>query len=239
MSRYPGVVIAIVKSLDDPAGEGRIQVEFPWLAEGERSGWAPIATLMAGNERGSFFMPEIDDEVLVAFEHGEFDHPFVVGFLWNGEQRPPQSDINPSVRRLRTVSGHTVEFDDNTGQERVLIVTAGGHEIEMKDTPPASITIKTTGGQEVKLNDTPAGINIKTAGGNEVSVSDVPPGINLTVSSGMVNVNCMQASLTASAMLNITAPMTVFSGVVQTPTLIAQAVVGSAYTPAPGNTFGL
>jgi uncharacterized protein involved in type VI secretion and phage assembly len=239
MSRYPGVVIGVVRNLDDPAGEGRIQVEFPWLAEGGISSWAPIATLMAGNERGSFFMPEIDDEVLVAFEHGDFDHPFVVGFLWNGEQRPPQSDINASVRRLRTVSGHTLEFDDNGGQERVLLVTAGGHEIELKDSAPASITIKTSGGQEVKLSDTPASISIKTTGGNEISVSDAPPGITFNVSSGMVNLNCMQASLSASAILNVTAPMTVFSGVVQVPTLIAQAVVSAAYTPAPGNTFGL
>jgi uncharacterized protein involved in type VI secretion and phage assembly len=142
MSRFPGVVIGVVKDRDDPAGEGRIQVEFPWLAEGERSAWAPIAAFMAGNERGAFFMPEIDDEVLVAFEHGDFDHPFVIGFLWNGQQRPPESDINPSVRRLRTVSGHTLEFDDNSGQERVMILTAGGHQIELKDSAPASITIR-------------------------------------------------------------------------------------------------
>jgi uncharacterized protein involved in type VI secretion and phage assembly len=239
MNRLPGVVIGVVKDRDDPAGEGRIQVEFPWLSEGDRSAWAPIATLMAGHERGAFFMPEIDDEVLVSFEHGDFNHPFIVGFLWNGEQRPPQSDINHNVRRVRTVSGHTLEFDDNDGQGRVLLISAGGHQIEMKDSQPTSISIKTSGGQEIKLDDTPAAIDIKTAGGNEVRISDAPPGITLSVPSGMVNVQCTQASLTANAMLNITAPMTVFSGVVQMPTLIAQAVVSSAYTPAPGNLFGL
>ena len=123
-------------------------------------------------------MPEIDDEVLVAFEHGDFDHPYVVGFLWNGEQRPPAGDINPSVRRLRTVSGHTLEFDDNGGQERVLLVTAGGHRLELKDSAPASVTLQTSGGQEIKLEDTPAAIGIKTAAGNEIRISDAPPGIS-------------------------------------------------------------
>jgi phage baseplate assembly protein gpV len=239
MRRYPGVVIGIVKSLNDPDQEGRIEVEFPWLVEEERSGWAPIATLMAGGDRGAYFMPEIGDEVLVAFEHGEFDHPFVVGFLWNGAQRPPHSDINASVRRLRTVSGHRVEFDDNDGQERILIITAGGHQIEMKDTAPASITITTIGRQVIKLNDAPAEVSLKTAAGNEIKVSDSPPTITLSVPSGMVSVNCIQASLSSSAALKITAPLTVFTGTVQAPTVIAQSVVGSAYTPAPGNTFGL
>lgn len=194
---------------------------------------------MAGGERGAYFMPEIDDEVLVAFEHGEFDHPFVVGFLWNGAQPPPHSDINPSVRRLRTVSGHRVEFDDNGGQEQILIITAGGHEIEMKDKPLASITVTTKGGQEVKLNDAPAEVSIKTTGGNEISVSDAPAGIVLSVPQGKVDVKCVQASVSATTLLKVTAPMTTFSGVVQVPTLIAQSVVGSAYTPAPGNTYGL
>lgn len=240
MRHYPGVVIGIVKSLEDPDGEGRIELEFPWLTEeNERSAWAPIATLMAGGERGAYFMPEIDDEVLVAFEHGEFDHPFIVGFLWNGAQRPPHSDINPSVRRLRTVSGHQVEFDDNRGQERILIITAGGHQIEMKDTAPASITIKTTGGQEVEFKDIPASVSIKTSAGNKISVSDTPAGITLSVPSGKVDVKCMQANVSATTLLKVTAPMTTFSGVVQVPTLIAQSVVGSAYTPAPGNTYGL
>ena len=105
--------------------------------------------------------------------------------------------------------------------------------------PPASITIKTNGGQELKLNDTPASVSIKTAMSNEISVSDAPPGITLSVPSGTVNLNCINASVSSAAMLSVSAPMTVFSGVVQCSTIIAQAVVGGAYTPAPGNTFGL
>lgn len=125
MKRHPGVVIGIVKSLDDPDGEGKIQVEFPWLEEGKRSGWAPVAVAMAGKNRGMYYMPEIDDEVLVAFEHGDFNHPFIIGFLWNGVDKPPRSD--PQYRLIRTVNGHEIEIYDP-------IVSAGdkGH-IRLKD----------------------------------------------------------------------------------------------------------
>jgi len=90
MKQYPGVVIAIVKNLHDPEGQGRIEVQFPWLSDSLRSSWAPVAAPLAGKQRGMFFMPEVDDEVLVAFEHGSFNHPYVVGYLWNGKDIPPE-----------------------------------------------------------------------------------------------------------------------------------------------------
>src|SRR4051812_41670159 len=99
MKRYPGVVTGIVKSLNDPEGQGRIQLHFPWLSDSQVSSWPPVAASLAGKDRGQFYMPEIDDEVLVAFEHGDFDHPFVLGFLWNGVDVPPTSD--PHRRLIR------------------------------------------------------------------------------------------------------------------------------------------
>ena len=218
MGRINGVVVGIVQSLEDPKNLGRIEVQFPWLSDQNKSYWARVATFMSGSRRGSWFMPELGDEVLVAFEHGCVQHPYVVGFLWNGKDKPPNDapTIDSKVRRLRTVSGHVVEFDDRPGQERILIQTKGGHKIEMNDTP-GNIHIETAQGQKVDLDT--AGITIFT--------------------SGTLTINCLTANVTASSMLNVSAPMTVFSGVVQIPTLIAQAVIGSSYTPAPGNTFGL
>lgn len=239
MGKINGVVVGIVKSVKDPQNLGRVEVHFPWLSDDNKSYWARIATLMTGSGRGSWFMPELEDEVLVAFEHDDVNHPYIVGFLWNGKDKPPNDDINTKVRRLKTVSGHVVEFDDRAGQERILIKTQGGHEIEMKDTPPASVTIKTKGGQKVDLDDMPAKISIQTAANNSIQISDAPPGITISTQAGILTVNCLLANVTATSIMNVTAPMVVFSGVVQIPTLIAQAVVGSAYTPAPGNTFGL
>ncbi len=254
MKRIPGVVIGIVQDLEDPEGEGRIKLTFPWFTEEPKSAWATLAVPLAGPDRGAYIMPEIDDEALVAFDQGDFDHPFILGFLWNGKDKPPNQDINPSVRRLRTVSGHVLEFDDNSGEERILLTTQGEHEIELKDSPtasvtiktsggheivmddapPASVTVKTSGGQEIALNDLPASISVKTTAGNKVEISDVPPGITISAQTGMVTVQCLQASINASALMSVTAPLAQFAGVVQ-----ATTIMGAAYVPAPGNTFGL
>ena len=99
--------------------------------------------------------------------------------------------------------------------------------------------IKTQGNQQITLTDMPASIAVKTAGNNQIVISDAPPGITIASQTGVLTINCLQANVTGAAMLNVSAPMVTFSGIVQVPTLIAQAVIGSAYTPAPGNTFGL
>jgi uncharacterized protein involved in type VI secretion and phage assembly len=214
MNKIDGVVIGTVKSLKDPKNLGRIEVYFPWLSDNNKSHWARVATLMAGSGRGSWFMPEKDDEVLVAFEHGDTSFPYIVGFLWNGEDKPPNQGINSKVRRLQTVSGHILEFDDRPGQTR--------------------ITIETQGGQKIELKDLPAGISISTTSGNEITISDLPPQISISCPTGAVTVNCLQASVNAAALLNVNAPVAQFSGVVQ-----AAAIVSPVYTPGIGNLFGL
>jgi len=249
MSNVPGVVTGVVKSVEDPDQQGRVQVSFPFLGGQNDSTWAPVATLMSGKGRGSWFMPEVGDEVLVAFNLGDVAHPFIIGFLWNGQDKPPVADTNitAKVRRLRTVSGHRIDFDDNGGKEKITIHTQGGHEIVLDDTPGSEgVSVTTKGKQQIQMQDTPASITIQTAAQNQIKVSDVPPGVTISVPTGMVSVTCLEATLTASAMLNLTAaalnvsaPITIFDGVVQAQTVIANAVVGAAYTPAPGDTFGL
>ena len=260
MTMIPGVVNGVVKSVDDPDQQGRVQVSFPFLGGQNDSTWAPVATLMSGGNRGSWFMPEVGDEVLVAFSQGDVEHPFIIGFLWNGQDKPPANDISTKVRRLRTVSGHQIDFDDISGEEKIVITTKGGHKIVMDDTLPGSLTISTHGGHQIQLDDTPTSmgvsittngkqviqlqdvpptITIKTIGENQIVVSDVPPSIMVSAPSGILNVNCAMANVIAESALNVTAPITIFDGVVQAQALIAEAVVGAAYTPAPGNTFGL
>src|SRR5579872_1368435 len=109
MSRIYGVVIALVTDVNDPDGQGKVRVNYPWLGESDGY-WARVATLMAGRNRGSWYMPEVDDEVLVAFEHGDVAHPYIVGFLWNGRDKPPSSD--PHLRLIRTVNGHEIAIYD-------------------------------------------------------------------------------------------------------------------------------
>ena len=83
--RFYGVVVGIVTNNQDPENMHRVKVRFPWLSNDVESNWARVAAPMAGKGRGAYFLPEVDDEVLVAFEHGQVDHPFVVGCLWNGK----------------------------------------------------------------------------------------------------------------------------------------------------------
>ena len=136
-----GVVVAKVTNVEDPQGLGRIEVRFPWLAEDSPRRWAPVASIMAGGDRGAFFMPEKEDEVLVAFEQGDWDHPYVIGFLWNLLQKPPSRRTYD--RMIRTRNGHSIRFVDSTpiaGDKGALIIEDGhGNVIEMAN---ARITIR-------------------------------------------------------------------------------------------------
>src|SRR3984893_11809017 len=161
MKRYPGVVTGIVKNLNDPNGHGRIELQYPWLSDSVRSSWAPVASALAGKERGAFFMPEIDDEVLVAFEHGDVNHPFIIGFLWNGVDTPPETTNQNRV--IKTPGGHQLRFEDTDGAKKVILKSNGGHQIEIDDASQ-TITIKTnSGNQFIVLND--AGNSITVRGG--------------------------------------------------------------------------
>jgi uncharacterized protein involved in type VI secretion and phage assembly len=159
MKRYGGVVPGIVKSLDDPAGLGRIELTFPKTSDSVRSSWARVAAALAGKDRGAFFMPEIDDEVLVAFEDGDFDHPYIVGFLWNGVDTTPETTHKNRV--IKTPGGHQLRFEDTDGAKKVILKSNGGHQIEIDDTAE-TITIQTqSGNQSIVLSDTTQSITLR------------------------------------------------------------------------------
>ena len=133
-----GVVTALVTSVDDPDHHGRIELKFPWLSDTQKSPWAPVAVALAGKDRGMFFMPEVNDEVLVAFDHGDFAHPYVVGFLWNGEDTPPEQTNQNRV--IKTPGGHTLRFEDKEGDRRVVLKSSTGHVVTLDDAKQ-SITV--------------------------------------------------------------------------------------------------
>jgi len=173
VKKIQGVVQGLVTNVDDPDGLGRIQLEFPWLDESYRSGWVPIATPMTGAQRGQFFMPEVGDEVLVAFEHGDFDHPFVVGFLWNGVHKPPETEVKNRV--ILTPGGHTLRFEDKDGAKKVELKSKDGHRLTFDDTGK-EITISDGGGRNhivIQIN----GGEIKIEAATKVTVE--APTINL------------------------------------------------------------
>ncbi len=129
-----GAVVGIVTSVDDPDGQGRLKVTYPWLQADVESPWARLVSFMAGGERGAVFRPEVDDEVLVVFEHGDMRRPYVLGALWNGADPMPEergADADNDVRLIKSRSGHTIVFDDTGGSEVLTINDKHGNTIEL------------------------------------------------------------------------------------------------------------
>ncbi len=168
-----GVAVGIVTNNKDPDGYGRVKVKFPWLDDKAESWWARIATPMAGKGRGFFFLPEVGDEVLVAFEHGDIRHPYVVGSVWNGKDGLPDGadgavdGSGKVVRRIiRSRAGHTIILDDDSGGGGVTIRDKKGNEVVMdsahdriKITSKGDLTIQ-AGGKVVIKGD--GGVEIET-----------------------------------------------------------------------------
>jgi uncharacterized protein involved in type VI secretion and phage assembly len=143
MAMVQGVVTGVVVNRDDPDGQGRVQVGFPFLGGQNDSFWAPVATILAGNSRGAWFMPEVGDEVLVAFGLGDVSHPYIIGFLWNGQDVPP--DSSPQNRVIKTPGGHTLRFEDGDSK-KVILKSSSGQTVTLDDSEQ-SITLE--GGSRV------------------------------------------------------------------------------------------
>jgi phage baseplate assembly protein V len=148
-----GVTIGVVQDVDDPEQLGRIKMEFPAL--GLTSDWSRVAVAMAGNGRGMQFMPEVGDEVLVAFDQGDVTKAYVLGYLWNGVDAPPQTDANK--RTIHTVSGHLMEFDDTSGSEKITLKFKGGDPSITIEQNKLSITFD--GSTSIELSS--SGVKVK------------------------------------------------------------------------------
>lgn len=129
LKRTSGVVIGLVTDLEDPDGLGRIKVTFPWLAGEPESNWCRVATPLAGNDHGVYFAPEVDAEALVAFEQGDFNSPYIIGYLWSGDTELPQADL--TQRLIQSVTGNSILLDDTDNAEGITITDKHGNSIVM------------------------------------------------------------------------------------------------------------
>ncbi len=164
-----GVVVGVVTNNDDPDKQGRVKVKFPWLSDNEESCWARIASPMAGDQRGFYCLPEVNDEVLVAFEQGDMHKPYVLGSLWNGSDSPPIDDAvsgGQVVKRVfKTRSGHMITLDDNTGSEKIIIEDNQGNNVITFDAAGRKLIIESQGDIEIK-----SGMNVKIEASAKVTV---------------------------------------------------------------------
>lgn len=215
--RLYGVYPAIVQSINDPDQQGRIRVRLPWSPDGSGAGyegWARLATLMAGADRGTWFIPEVGDEVLVAGEGGDLRRLYVIGALWNGQDAPPeQMDGGEQNNKKVIVSRNNIRvtLDDTQGQETVKIETPGGQVLTLQD-GPGTIKIEDSNGNSLTMES--AGMTLRTSG-------------KLTIQASTINVS--------ASMVSVDAGMSKFSGVVKSDTVITNAVISGSYTPGAGN----
>jgi uncharacterized protein involved in type VI secretion and phage assembly len=169
-TRVYGVVVAVVTSVDDEQQLGRVRVRFSFGGRTE-SAWARIATPWAGSgQRGAYFVPEVDDEVLVAFADGNLGHPYILGFLWSQPAPPPESSPKAGRSVIRSARGHKIEVDDNRGL--ISLKTSSGCRLVLDDLT-GNVTIESNGSLEIKsamdltLEATTGSVSIK---GVDVSV---------------------------------------------------------------------
>jgi uncharacterized protein involved in type VI secretion and phage assembly len=214
--RWFGVYPATVTDLEDPRSEGRVRVRLPWTGEQDGTGyeaWARRATLFGGPDRGAWFQPDVNEEVLVGFLGGDPRQPFVIGSMWNGQDAPPESASNDNhVKSLVSREDIRVTMDDTPGSLRLQLKT-----------PQQEITID-DGGGSIKLQD---------ANGNSVTLDSsgvkVASPATVKVEASMVEISAGQVTVNSG--------MSKFSGVVQADTVITNSVVSTSYTPGAGNVW--
>lgn len=193
------LMVGIVTDNQDPEGWGRVRVKFPTLTpeddgSAHASNWARVVAIGASAERGLYCLPEIDDEVLVAFEHGDIHRPYILGGVWNGKDKTPDT-IKDSVvegkvrlRTFKTRTGHQwqfVEEDKDSSKKGFYLKTVYGHEINCHDTDEEKfIEIKTKDGNQFLLNDKEEMIQVKTKGGHTMTFSDKDKKIEIKSTKG-------------------------------------------------------
>lgn len=181
-SNWGGVVIGVVTDNNDPEDRVRVKVKYPWMDDKLTSTWARVASIGAGKERGIYFLPEVDDEVLVAFERGDFDRPVVIGGLWNGKDKPPDaiSTVVKSgkveARTIKTRAGHIIRLSDESGKEKIEIIDKTGKNSMVVESSSGNFTIKCEGNATITAK---GNVEVKADGTGKVE-----SGGAMTVKSG-------------------------------------------------------
>lgn len=217
-----GVMIGVVIKNDsandsEKPGPGLVKVKIPLLGMKE-SNWARLASFMAGKERGAFFLPEVEDEVLVAFENGDANKPFIIGALWNGKDAPPDtnSDGKNNIRMIKSRSGHIIQLFDKKDEEKILIQSAKGQILEMNDKNGSFSIIDNSGKNKIvistkdnkvtitsekdielaapkgKISMSAQNIEIKSSADTKMEASagmDIKASANMTIKGATVNIN--------------------------------------------------
>jgi phage baseplate assembly protein V len=165
-SAIPGIILGEIVDVDDPLKLGRVRVRFPSRGEAE-SQWAPIARPLASGGFGLWFPPVVSDVVIVAFEEGRMERPYVLGAIYTGDNKPPADDNKQ--RLIQSESGHKILLDDTSGSESILIEDMNGNTLKMEQ---AGITIQS------KKDVTIKGINVTIEASAQLTAKGAPIHMN-------------------------------------------------------------
>lgn len=185
------LVIGVVSQLH-PSIMGRVRVKFPHLGDIE-SDWCSVVTPMGGPERGFVMLPEVQDHVLVGFEHGDPLRGFILGAIWNQTQKIPAGDGQAqqnNLRFIRSRSGHVVRLDDTPGKEKIEIIDQSKQQFILIDSAANKIEIQTAKGDVAvqaksgRVEVQAAEITVKASGNITIEASGV-----LTLKGTTVNIN--------------------------------------------------
>jgi uncharacterized protein involved in type VI secretion and phage assembly len=207
-------VIGVVTDNKDPQKLGRVKVKFPILSQTDTTWWCPIVMLGAGKNRGWFFIPEVDDEVLCLFEHGDLDRPVVLGALWNGKDKPADKNPGGNPRRvIKSRQGSKITFDDD--QMKIIIEDGSGKGKITFDSNGNKLIVEAldgdvciqcpTGDMKIvaKSAELTASSNVEIHAGSKMqfgtgAAATVNGGGGVTMSGAKVNINCGVAQMPAA-----------------------------------------
>ncbi len=170
-----GVYIGIVTNIKDPDKAGRVKVKIPVLDPDKETDWVRVAYLGAGPNRGFMYVPEVNDEVVIAFQMGDIREPIIIGSLWNGKNKPPAGmDDKNDIRKIVSRAGHQIIFDDKNGDGKVTLQTKEGHKLDIQEKTDTIklqdksgqhlLTIKGGSGGEIELKSGTTKITINNKG---------------------------------------------------------------------------
>ena len=166
-----GVAIGLVTQNKDPEGLCRVKVRYPWHDQPTESYWARLAMPMAGADRGMVLIPEVGDEVLLAFEREDLRFPYVLGALWNGKDKPPRhnDDGKNDERILESRKHHYLLFDDGA-QGVVELAHERGRKIVLDDT---GFAVQDENGNTVKVDSTSGAMTIEAKGQLRIKAASI------------------------------------------------------------------
>mgnify|MGYP001176813645 CR=1 FL=1 len=196
-----GVMVATVTNINDPDKLGRVKLKFPVRENEHETDWAPIVSLMTGSAMGTLFLPDVGDEVLVAFHLGHLNQPFVIGSLWNSQKKPPTYEQTNKIRKIKTKKGHEVIFDDNDSAAKLTLKTPDGHKIEFDDQKDTVKMVTSTNNQEVSITGGSSGKVTVKCGTSKIEITQTGDiTINATKA---VTIKGPQINVEASAKLSL------------------------------------